>query len=263
MRAAELAGRALDPTAPGGPDHELARVLLREAVMWSAAAVTAGEPAPTTLSESITRLERLGVLAKVGASNGAVATELELLDVVPATKDVATLELLVAGIAEAAAGKRRLARARRLRRFGVIGLVMAAAIIVPGWAYFRFASDSYPFRVSSAQKGFPEEGFIGRVSAYGLVMHTQQQAEPWMEIDLEKIRTVSSVLLKSRADCCTERGLPMIIEVAGEDKAWEIVGERDKPFDRWLLKFPERQARWVRVRSTANTVLHFREIKVR
>jgi hypothetical protein len=261
-RAVELAGRALDPTSPGGADLELARVLLNESLLWSAKAVTPEEAPPTTLEEALERLERAGILAKLGDVS-QTRTELALLDVVPAAPDIAALELLVNRIAEETVGRKRIVQAKRVRRFGLIGLVITAAISVVVFGYFRFPSDSYSYKVSSAHRGFPTEGRIGRIYAYGLVLHTQQEIGPWMEIDLEKTRTISGLTLKNRADCCHERGLPLFVEVAGEDKVWEKVAERTAPFDKWVVKFPAREARWVRLRSSANTVLHFREVKVR
>ncbi len=261
-RAVELAGRALDPTIPGGPDLELARLLLREAVVWAARAVAA-DASPSTLMESLEALADRGILKGIKGGPDHVRTELAILDEEPASKDVASVELLVASIVEAAAGKRRLSRHRRVRRWGTVALVVAAAIAVPTFGYFRFASDSYKYKVSTAHRGYPTEGFIGRIYAFGLVLHTQQQPEPWVEIDLEKTRPISRIVLWHRADCCHDRGLPMIVEIAGEDKAWEVVAERDKAFDRWTISLPGREARWIRIRSTANTVLHFREIQVR
>ena len=56
----------------------------------------------------------------------------------------------------------------------------------------------------------------------------------------------------------------MIVEVAGEDKAWVQVGERTEKFDKWDLRFTTpHEARWLRIRSTAKTVLHLSDIQIR
>ncbi len=253
-RALELAGRALDTTA-GGPDRELARVLFREAILWAS-----GRP---TLPEALDHLEKSGHLGADPNTIGEARARLTKLDLSPAPSDLESLELPIAKLVEAAIGRDSLKKAERLRRRALLTLVGAAALSVPVFTYFRFASDSFRYRASSAHKGFPSEGFIGRIYAFGLVVHTQQERAPWIEIDLEQTRPIRRITLKNRADCCHERGLPMVVEVAGEDKAWQELGQRTKPFDRWDLNFPERQARWIRIRSTANTVLHFREIKVK
>jgi hypothetical protein len=262
-RALELAGRALDSKARGGPDLELARVLLRRAMLWSAKAVTPAEPVPGTVTEAWDRLERAGGIGQLGERSDGARAELEALETTPASSEIQKLERLVADIVRGAAEIDRMTRARKVRRFGVIGLLAATALSILLFTYLRFPSDSYAFVASSAHKGFYTEGRLGSVYAYGLVLHTRQEREPWVEIDLQKTRTVKGLTLRNRPDCCSERGIPMIVELAGEDKAWRVVAERNKPFDTWVVKFPPQEARWARIRSTATTVLHFREIKVR
>ena len=253
-RALELAGRAMDPTA-GGPDRELARLLFREAIVRASG--------KSTWEEAIEHLEERGVLGRDTKACAETRALLAKLDVTPALQDLDSLELPIAKLVEAALGRKSLEKAARLRRRALLTLAGMAALSVPVFTYFRFASDSFRYRASSAHKGFPSEGYIGRIYAFGLVVHTQQQREPWIEIDLEELRAIHRITLKNRADCCHDRGLPLVVETATEDKVWVEVARRDKAFDRLDLHFPERQARWIRIRSTANTVLHFREIKVK
>lgn len=263
MRSLELAGRALDPTAAEGPALDIARVLLREAVVWAARAGST-DPAPELdFAGAVALLEQRGHLGGDAKAIAKTKAALAKLDASPAPADLATVELPIAMLVERAVGRRTLAKAERRRRWALWALAGAVALSIPIFTYFRFPSDSYPYRLSSAHKGYPDHGYIGRIYAFGLVLHTQQEREPWVEIDLEKERTIRKVTLKNRADCCHERGLPLIVEVAGPDKQWVEVARRNKPFDSWVVEFPERSARWVRLRSTSNTVLHYREIQVK
>ena len=94
------------------------------------------------------------------------------------------------------------------------------------------------------------------------MLHTEYEANPWMVIDLLKLRPVHGVSIRNREDCCDERCIPLVVEVAGDDQHFVEVARQGETFDVWKAEFPARQARYVRLRVEATTMLHLREIKI-
>ena len=260
-RLLEGAGRALDPNGPGGRDAELAQRHLKSAVIEAAKGVAHEDP-PSDLGGALAVLEARGALAKAAGSGGR---SLELSAALESEEpaDLETAELLVARLIEGAEGGRSLQRGERVRR---IVLLLASVVAVTSVLVFealRYPHYYYRYKVSSPHGDFPAEGLLGETHEFGLVFHTQQQKEPWVEIDLNDTRSISRVSIRHRTDCCTDRGLPLIVETAGDDKKWEVVGRREHAFDKWTASFSERRARYVRLRSTEDTVLHFSEVTVK
>jgi len=122
----------------------------------------------------------------------------------------------------------------------------------------------YPFVVSSASRGFVSAGFLGDEGAYGVMFHTKQQKNPWVEIDLGELRPVSSVRVRNRLDCCQDRAVPLLVEISDESRAFVEVARKDEAFDVWELELPSRpSARFVRLRAHASTILHLNEVEIR
>lgn len=234
-RVLRLAGQALDPNAEGGADPILARDLLVDAL----------------------------VLAKAAGADERADELLRVLGDEHAPKDLTAAELLVTQILDAAEGHEKTRRAARRRPWMFAVLLVLVALTVLTFNELRFPWRAYHFRTSSAAGGYSTEGTLGEVKGYDLLFHTQEEENPWVEVDLGKMREISRIVARQRIDCCKDRGLPMVVEIAGEDRAFRQVGERDTEFEKWDIRFPPESARWVRIRSTATTTLHLADIQIR
>lgn len=152
---------------------------------------------------------------------------------------------------------------RRAHLLLIVALAAIATLLIPIFAYFRYPSDRYEWRASSSTRGYASSGFLGQLDAFALIVHTGYQAEPWVEIDLEKTRTIKRVIIRQRLECCQDQGIPMVIEIAGEDKQWRQIAEKTTSFDSWSARFSPQAARWVRIRSTAkSTAIQLREVRI-
>lgn len=92
--------------------------------------------------------------------------------------------------------------------------------------------------------------------------HTQNEAQPWLEIDLGAPRTVSGVHVFNRRDCCTERAVPLIVEASSDKNRWQELARRTEVFDDWRATFKPTSARWVRFRAARQTILHLHDVRV-
>jgi hypothetical protein len=266
-----LAGQALDPNGPGGPDCVLARVLLQHALGHAAAAIGWQED-PGRLRAAIDALEQAGILATAG---GDVARARSVLAAVLAPPqgeaqsvasrdDLVGAEVLLADVLRALRGKASIARWLRWSRRGLaVALVAAlAAAMIPTlarggpWEKYRWIS-------SSAAYGFTTSGTLGTHGSLGLVFHTAYEDHPWVLVDLLTTRTIHSVRVVNRADCCDERCLPLVVEVAGDDGQFVEVGRRIATFSAWKTEFAPRRARAVRLLVEGRTFFHLQEVEIR
>ncbi|HYQ18815.1 MAG TPA: discoidin domain-containing protein [Polyangiaceae bacterium] len=92
--------------------------------------------------------------------------------------------------------------------------------------------------------------------------HTQEEDNPWLEIDLRDAATFSKVRVFNRQDCCEERAIPLVVEVSSDHRSWRAVARKDETFDDWTAQFSPVQARWVRLRVARRSLLHLADVRV-
>jgi hypothetical protein len=170
------------------------------------------------------------------------------------------VEAAVAELVRAAAREQRPHRARRWLAAGAALLVAVLVVAIPrmfapGWL-------DYEWQASSVAEDFAKSGTL-RQHHKGLVFHTGQEKSPWILIDMKKPRRISEIVLKNRDDCCKERGLPLVVEIGETPQAFRVLGTRRDVFDDWTLRFEPREARYVRLRSEAETYLHLKDLEIR
>lgn len=122
----------------------------------------------------------------------------------------------------------------------------------------------YHFKTSSAAQGYDNAGSLGDAAAYGLLFHTKNERDPWLEIDLGEERAVHEIEITNRFDCCGERAIPLVLELAGKDGELGEVARVNEPF-RHVTLAPEGapSARYVRLRVLGTTMFHLAEVRVR
>jgi hypothetical protein len=256
-RALALAGRALDPNAPRGPSLALGQLLLREAFVAAVRAIS-GDVTLASVEQAADILERRGEPRRTEVVAALGRAEL------PDTPALLRAEMEVAYLVDEATGQTRLDRATRRAcwALGLLVVAVGAALALLALALGKPWED-YAWSTSSAWSGFPQSGTLGQHGAYGLLFHTEEEDNPWVVVDLRKTRTIREVLVRNRADVDSDRGLPLVLELGGQDRQFGAVSTRTAPFDVWDVKFTARPARYVRLRAQGRTILHLREIQIR
>jgi hypothetical protein len=255
----EIAGRALDPNGiESGPDPETARALLAGAAV-DALGVLLSLPTGQSSTQIASALERTTELPKWD-------TELlrRLLDESSRPEvNARDAERVVARLVSRVDGRSRFAHRVRVAFFVVLGgaLLTGVALLLHE-RLFPPQSDGYAWRTSSAYPGYPTSGKL-RDRHGNLLFHTMEEAGPWIEIDAGKLVTMSAIDVTNRSDCCFERAVPLRVEVAGEDRAFAPVGTREDLFTKWHVRFPGREARYVRLSVPRTTILHLDELEIR
>jgi hypothetical protein len=92
--------------------------------------------------------------------------------------------------------------------------------------------------------------------------HTHQEDNPSVIFDLHSVQSLSAVVVENRRDCCSERGLPLVIQVSTDEKNWKTVATRKTEFSLWRADFPTEQARWVKLYVPNNNFLHLAAVRL-
>ncbi len=259
-----MAGWALDPSGPDGPDAPLAAMLLTHALC--AAASVDQEGAVSSPAEALLALLRSGALDAVP---GGAARAHRTLALLPGSAHDSPPW---ANLREAERIITELLRAQRVREpmrrrawlvatvSAVVFVLAVAATLAP--RLLQSVVRPYPWTASSAMPGFRDHGVLDSLAPGELLFHTDKEMDPWILIDLLAVRSVHRVEITNRADCCAERCLPLVVEVAGTDRRFAEITRRTTVFQDWRVDIGPRPARYVRLRVDGRAYFHLREIKI-
>jgi len=290
--AAELAERARRPAEAliHGSGDPLACELYAEAVCWalSAQRVAGDEASPAPAAESklsvSTEWERADPALLLRAAGNPEALERMRAGICDKTfVDFAELErreqvelaTRLAGFVSELLNPLRSERVRvarilmlRLVRLGSVALALAALSIgiwkARGWYdEWRDLAPRASWTTSSLYPvgGCPQPAQTCKESPY-YFFHTYQEDSPFVLFDLGKEKTLSSVVIENRLDCCNDRAVPLLIEVSSDNRRWKKVKRRDAVFTTWKAKFPAVRARYVKIRVQGPGILHLSRVRL-
>ncbi|MBM4783751.1 MAG: hypothetical protein GQE15_39280 [Archangiaceae bacterium] len=119
-----------------------------------------------------------------------------------------------------------------------------------------------PWRTSS--KWIDCDPSIGRCGPHvtRILFHTNEDDNPWFEIDLGTPTKFSSVTVVNRSDHMPEREVPLIIEVGDDRETWKEIARQDSMFSTWRAKVPGTTARFVRFRVPRRTYFHLEAVRI-
>ena len=168
--------------------------------------------------------------------------------------------------AAAAPDDERLVASRQIRRMSRLFVAVTLALSV-----FLFAqrvlepvdlAAGKPWRTSS--KWIDCDPSVGRCGPHvtRILFHTNEDDNPWFEIDLGTPTKFSSLTVVNRSDHMPERSVPLIVEVGDDREAWREIARQDALFTTWRAKVPETTARFVRFRVPRRTYFHLEAVRV-
>lgn len=147
-------------------------------------------------------------------------------------------------------------------------LLMAALIIgaVLGLTHSKKKPDlaaGKPWKTSSTGLTcYPQRHQCGSATT-DILFHTQEEDNPWFEIDLKAPTSFRQIDVHNRSDCCPDRAVPLVIEISDDRQKWQEIARRNETFDVWTATFNEQKARYVRARALRHTTLHLEKMAIR
>ena len=261
------AGRALDPNGPDSvPDLRLASALLSRALCTAATPLSvrpseSAERAVAGLSDAI--LQKT-VGSRAGAQELACAVSPET---VPRAEELRRVELFVARLLEelTTGGAVRRATLRSVLVTAVGLALLLAAFVGPPLASW-VARDGLPFRASSAVPGYSVTGKTGEPQgdlSLDLFFHTKEEDHPWIEIDLGRLRRIRRVIVENRFDCCSDRDVPLVVQLRDAQGNYHEVARRNEDFNRVTINFAPQEATAVKLLVPRVTAFHLANVQIR
>jgi hypothetical protein len=289
--AAEVGERTLEPSWPwtsGAADH-LAAALFAESIGWSLRAMSEarapqagaeqGRPAQRTELAALVETCR-GPLEEAARGSEALDRVLEdllerrfeLVSATPVETEQCARELggvarrLLQQLPNAQVQEERLI-AQRLTRLG--GLVVLAVLVAIGVSRLLGGlvargdlAANKPWTTSSSSDVACTSPAQRCDAVKGFFFHTQEEKQPWFQLDLQRPWTISRLSISNRQDCCQERAVPLVVEVSRDGKEWQEAARRKEAFDVWTPEFDPIAARYVRLRVGKRSILHLSEVQV-
>jgi hypothetical protein len=268
-----VAKQALTPQEPyeeDGPEAVVCEIF-RQSIHWSLEArrelSSAGESQPTLLTSDAEETVRSArELVARSFEDFAEQGEQELAELTEKLDQCS--RALLEPLPNAKLERRRLWTARLLR-IGTPFLVVAVTVLavkVSGDTLEdrRDLARGQPWKVSSTATNVASCTSPAQdcPEASNLFFHTLEQEGPSIEFDLGEPKTISTVVVENRTDCCTDRAVPLIVELSENPGQWREVKRRTKDFDTWHARFPPTRARWVRLSVPRRTFFHLARVKI-
>ncbi|HWO11282.1 MAG TPA: discoidin domain-containing protein [Polyangiaceae bacterium] len=253
---------ASSPAASGHPAGDLAKLGVAE--LWQAAA-----PEKLLQQANLTQAEIDEAKQQLSGCSFADYADLPAEDQLRwARKLRIVAEGLLYGI-EVSSGRYSppwLARGLRVALLLVLiaGLGWGAASVREWMVELDNIARGKPWTTSSIYTAFPGCRSPARkcVESPNFFFHTNEQQQPWWEMDLGTVQKFSSVKIKNREDCCSDRVAPLLLEVSLDGKNWKQIARKGDVFTTWTAGFSSVEARWIRLRLQKKGILHLAAVDV-
>lgn len=273
-----VALRVLDPAdpLPQGPTPHLALLLLRESAFW---AFRAMHIAGSSLAEQLAAAPHDLLTFAAGGDEHLDATTARLLGnshdealrpLDEQERDAREVAAFTRALLVRATGPAYLIQqiwTTRLLKvgsllLGTVGLLVTLALGIQRATTPPDLTAGKPWRTSSVYRNYTPGSHVVDGNMTGIFFHTSEEANPWVEFDLQKPTRVKSVFVKNRTDCCSERAVPLVVEVSNDRNQWTEVARRNEDFRTWNAEFAPREARYVRLRTLRKTWLHLEKVQI-
>jgi hypothetical protein len=97
----------------------------------------------------------------------------------------------------------------------------------------------------------------------GSMFHTNNEMNPWWQVDLQGNYTLSYIMLYNRTGCCTERERTVRVLLSQDGNNWQtIYSNNGSDFRDLRVDARGRRARYVRVQLAEQNYFHLQEVEV-
>lgn len=278
---ADLAQRILVPAEPSEEAslRAAASELYRQSAYWALCALAADEGgvAGTHYDDSVWDTADEALLAQVAPGSEGSArlrallregsfvyfAELPRAALVLACSELQRLSRLLCRKLKRRARSAQVKQVKRGVALGALALVLLAGIAVA--LRFRDAREliaGKPWKASSLNGAGCASPAQRCAQGSSFFFHTNEEENPWLEFDLGATQHLSRAAIENRRDCCSDRAVPLELEVSTDHKNWRTVARQAEDFTTWNVSFDSVEARWVRLQTHRRTYLHLAEVRI-
>lgn len=154
-------------------------------------------------------------------------------------------------------------------RIGVLAFVIVVALSLVGWKAFAPANlaAGKPVIASSRhpQSTAPPQGLTDGSTAAGYGVHTKDENDAWVMVDLQSPHKIGTIKVFNRTDGYFDEGLPFSLELSLNGTEFVEVDQRKVSFSRlrpWTFDAEGREARFVRIRKIGRGYVALSELEV-
>ncbi|MBZ5670938.1 MAG: discoidin domain-containing protein [Acidobacteriia bacterium] len=121
-----------------------------------------------------------------------------------------------------------------------------------------------PTQQSSTYSGdFPASSGVDGRKDDGSMFHTNNERNPWWQVDLEGNYALSYIMLYNRTGCCAERERTVQVLLSQNGSNWQrIYSHNGTDFRELRVEAGGRRARYVRVQLAEQNYFHLQEVEV-
>lgn len=161
---------------------------------------------------------------------------------------------------------RTVGKLRAMRVLRLAGIALTVIMLLRA-GYHRLFSPSdvalgKPVSASSRFPGTPDPQGLTDGDTHALGVHTTVESSPWVTIDLGQSRSIKTIRVHNRTDCCFDEGLGLTVEVGDPSDPAPFVAQQSTHYEIWEIDVGGKTSQTVRLRLPRNGYIALSEVEV-
>jgi hypothetical protein len=282
-QAMTFARRASEPNLAdgGGTPDAVACELYREAVYWALLALRADELGPSakpTFTELFQEPRARALLGNALSDTSPIRQLFSHLDLTDISERSAAEQSQALFLMRETAERLQLLVEQPQSRLGTLWLRRLVRVGVVLFVLGCLGAGAYTLRDLREQHADLAHDKSWRASSNAVTgcaspqqdcddspyffVHTSEENDPWVEIDLQAPTDFSQVRVINRRDSYQERTSPIVLEVSSDQTHWKQIARHEGTFRTWKVDVGKQRARYLRVRAVGFKMLHLGGVRV-
>ena len=136
--------------------------------------------------------------------------------------------------------------------------------------FFRNVAQGKPATQSSTYQNASQfaaanavDGYLSSQLPFGFAQmsHTNYEAQPWLQVDLQDILFINQVVIYNRTDCCADRLTDFDVMTSTDGTTWQATSYNGTQPSPLTVSF-DRLARYVKIKLRGTGILNLSEVQV-
>ncbi|MFO0577560.1 MAG: discoidin domain-containing protein [Polyangia bacterium] len=136
--------------------------------------------------------------------------------------------------------------------------------------FFRNVAQGKPATLSSTYQNSSMfaaanavDGYLSSLGPFGIAQmaHTNYEAQPWLQVDLQDLLFINQVVIYNRTDCCADRLTDFDVMTSTDGTTWQTTSYNGTQPSPLTVNF-DRLARYVKIKLRGTGILNLSEVQV-